>query len=199
MKVLSSLIPLRLSLSYQTEIRSCQGYKECWKIPQPLATEDERETVPLIFWVLSWHLEQQDWICVSDREDAFCTWRHVGMVWSQGGITNMMQRSTCCIRIKAQQVLQLMPFIQLKQLEGILGPWREENNSPVRKCHWKMLHVVMGDCQSWIHFYLPWFLMDDNNNVEIWYYHGQAFVTSVHQRMAFWRIFSSLSSFADQT
>lgn len=50
---------------------------------------------------------------------------------SQGGVTNAVH----CIQNKAQQALELMPFIELKQLEGILRPWREGNNSPVRVCH----------------------------------------------------------------
>ncbi len=54
---------------------------------------------------------------------------------SQGGVTNTVHRSIRRIQNKAQQVLQLMPFIELKQLEGILRPWREGNNSPVRICH----------------------------------------------------------------
>lgn len=49
----------------------------------------------------------------------------------QGGVTNMVHH----VQNKAQQVLQLIPFIEFKQLEGILRPWREGNNRPVRVCH----------------------------------------------------------------
>lgn len=51
------------------------------------------------------------------------------MSTSQGGVSNMVYCFTFCIQNKAQQVLHVMPLIELKQLEGILRPWREGHNS----------------------------------------------------------------------
>lgn len=37
---------------------------------------------------------------------------------SQGGVTNTVHCRTCCIQRKAQQVLQLMPSIELETIGG---------------------------------------------------------------------------------